>query len=72
MRLSWGKGKNKKYYLFTVLLFGLATVPMLFNKLIRPLASFWHGKGIKICVYLDDGAGIEKTYSQTFMNSRFV
>ena len=69
---SWGEGKNKKYYVFTVLPFGLATAPMLFTKLLRPLTSFWHDRGVNICVYLDDGAGTEKTYSKTFMNSRFV
>ena len=42
---SWGEGKNKKYYVFTVLPFGLATAPMLFTKLLRPLTSFWHDRG---------------------------
>ena len=51
--------------------FCLAT-PMLFTKLLKQLASFRHEKRIKVCVYLDDGAGTKKTYSKTLMNSRFV
>ena len=31
----------------------------MFTKLLRPLVSKWHEQGIKIAVYLDDGAGIE-------------
>ena len=31
----------------------------MFTKLLRPLVSKWHEQGIKIAVYLDDGADIE-------------
>ena len=43
------------YYVFTVLPFGLSTACYMFTKLLRPLVSYWRGKGIRIVVYLDDG-----------------
>ncbi len=65
---KWGL----KYYVFTVLPFGLATAPFIFTKIFRPLLSFWHSRGIKICLYLEDGVGIEKTHEEAERNSKFV
>ena len=56
---SWKINGRKKYFVFTVLPFGLSTAPMLFTKNLRPLVSTWHKQGIKIAVYIDDGAGID-------------
>lgn len=50
---EWGG----KFYVFTVLPFGLATACYLFTKLMRPLVRYWRGKGLRIVVYLDDGLG---------------
>lgn len=69
---SWGKRKNKKYDVFTVLSFNLVTATMLFTKLVRSVLSFWHDKGINFCVYLDFVAGAKKMYSKTFMNYHFA
>lgn len=44
-----------KYYVFTVLPFGLSTACYLFTKLQRPLVRYWHSQGIKAVVYVDDG-----------------
>ena len=68
MGIHWGT----KYYVFTVLPFGLSSAPFIFTKVLRPLVSYWHANGIKICLYLDDGAGIEKTYETAKRNSAFV
>ena len=46
---------NCRYYMFTVLPFGLATACYIFTKLLRPLVRLWRSKGIKAIVYIDDG-----------------
>ena len=45
------------YYVLTVLLFGLSTACYMFTKLLRPLVRYWHSKGLRLVVYLDDGLG---------------
>ena len=44
-----------KYYVFTVLPFGLSTACYVFTKLTRPLVRWWRGQGIKVVMYIDDG-----------------
>ena len=63
---------SKRFYIFTVLPFGLSTAPMLFTKLLRPLVSYCHERGINICVFLDDGAGAEKYQHKAIRHSEFV
>ena len=48
---SW-KGK---YFVFTVLPFGLSTACCLFTKLMHLLVCYWRGQGLRVVVYLDDG-----------------
>ena len=48
---EWGG----KYFVFTVLPFGLSTAPYVFTKLLRSLVGLWRGKGHKAILYLDDG-----------------
>ena len=43
------------YYVFAVLPFWLSTACYLFTKIMRPLIRYWHGRGLKATVYLDDG-----------------
>lgn len=69
---SWGTGASRRYFIFTVLPFGLSSAPMLFTKMLRPLVSYWHERGINICVFLDDGAGTEKYQAKTSRHSKFV
>ena len=55
---SWYYGvdpnPDKKVYQFTCLLFGLATSPREFTKLLRPVVSLLRQQGVKLHVYLDD------------------
>lgn len=44
-----------RYYMFTVLPFGLSTACYIFTKLLRPLVAHWRSKGIRVVVYIDDG-----------------
>ena len=54
---SWVKQGTRRFYVFTVLPFGLATACYIFTKLLRPLVKYWRGRGMKVVVYLDDGIG---------------
>ena len=51
----WNAGDGPKYYVFTVMPFGLATACYVFTKLVRPLVRYWRGQGLRTVVYLDDG-----------------
>ena len=59
---SWRINGITKYFIFTVLVFGLSPAPRIFTKTIRPLTTFWRAQGIKIAVYLDDGACIDNSF----------
>ena len=55
---SWrsSDSKNERFYVFTVLPFGLSTAPyMIFTKLLKPLEKHWRMQGICIAIFLDDG-----------------
>ena len=58
---SWGSGSTRKFYMFKVLPFGLASVCYVFTKLLRPLVQRWRNKGIRAIVYINDGIGASKT-----------
>lgn len=52
---SWSENGIKKYYVFTVLPFGLNCAGFLFTKVVRVLVKYWRSKSYPIIVYLDDG-----------------
>ena len=68
---SWLIDGKKKYLVFTVLPFGISTAPD-FTKVMRPLVKYRRSNGIKICVYLDDGLGVEKSHNKAIKSSSFV
>ena len=59
---SWKHGSSNftKFYVFTVLPFGLASAPHIFTKTLKPLEKHWRHQGICIAIFLDDGWGIER------------
>ena len=69
---AWEEEGRKQFYVFTVLPFGLATACYIFTKVLRPLVKFWHGRGMKIAVYLDDGIGAAKGWVGAEAASNFV
>ena len=69
---SWSENLIKKYYVFTVLPFGLSTAPSIFTRMLRPLTSYWHNQGIKICLYIDDGAATDKSFKKAMLHSNIV
>ena len=44
-----------RFYVFTVLPFGLCTACFIFTKIVRALVRYWRAEGLRIVVYLDDG-----------------
>ena len=44
-----------KYFVFTVLPFGLCTACYRFTKLMCSLVRYWRGQGLRVVAYLDDG-----------------
>ena len=52
---SWSVNGEIKYYVFTVLPFGLSSAPFLFTRLVREIVKYWRSLSYPIIVYLDDG-----------------
>jgi len=53
--MQWKNKNVTKYFVFTVLPFGLSSGCYLFTKLLKPLVRYWRGCSLKAIVYLDDG-----------------
>ena len=69
---SWVINGELKYFVFTVLPFGLTSAPYIFTKVLCPILNLWHSRGIQISLFLDDGIGIEKCYEKAITNSNYV
>ena len=63
---------DHKYYLFTVLPFGLSTACYVFTKLMRPLVKLWRGRGIRCVVYIDDGLIAATGIERASQDSNFI
>ena len=59
---SWKHSNSSqvKFYVSTVLPFGISSAPHVFTKILKPLEKHWRLQGICVAVFLDDGWGIEK------------
>ena len=69
---SWFYEGKLRYFVFVVLPFGLSVAPYCFTKIVRPLVKFSRSNGIKIVVFIDDGAGAEVNFQKTSSSSKFV
>ena len=69
---SWFYEGKLRYFVFTVLPFGLSVAPYCFTKIVRALVKFWRFNGIKIVVSIDDGAGAEENFQKASFSSKFV
>ena len=69
---SWCIGKERLFYMFRVLPFGLSSACYVFTKLLRPLVKRWRGKGIRAIVYIDDGIVASKSQEQCRMDEQFI
>ena len=64
--------EKRKYFMFTVLPFGLSSAPYIFTKLVRPLVKHWRAQGISSIVYLDDGIDMEGNLVTSEHNSTII
>ena len=69
---SWVFKDNIKFFVFTVLPFGLTSAPFIFTKIVRPLVKYWRFTSVKITCFLDYGIGIEYNYEEPKRKSEFV
>ena len=51
---SWKIDGKIRYFMFTVLVFGLCSALFISIKVMCSFVKFWRREGIKICVYIDD------------------
>ena len=65
LSFSWSENGITKYYVFTVLVFGLATAPFVFTKVVKVLVGYWRGGGIRICSFIDDFFRGASTFHRT-------
>ena len=72
LSFSWSENGITKYYVFTVLVFGLATVPFVFTKMVKVLVGYWRGCGIRIFSFIDDFFGGASTFHQTAITAAKV
>ena len=61
-----------RYFVFTVLPFGLSVAPYCFTEIVRALVKLWLSNSIKIVVFIDDGAGAEGNFQKASYSSKFV
>ena len=69
---SWFHEGRERFFVFTVLPFGLSNAPFIFTKVVRPLVKYWRSSGVKILVFIDDRAGSDTSFDQAVKNSNFV
>ena len=69
---SWVFKGNIKFFVSTVLPFGLTSAPFIFTKVVRPLVKYWRFNSVKITCFSDDGIGIEYNYEEARRKSEFV
>lgn len=71
--LSWVVNGVRKFFVFTVLPFGLSSAPYIFTKVVRVLVSRnWRSHAVRITVYLDDGLGSARDFARCENASVFV
>ena len=52
---------SPRYFMFSVLPFGLSSAPHVFTKVLKTLQKFWRSQGFNIALFLDDGLFAEYT-----------
>ena len=57
---SWNLWGHDRYFLFTVLPFGITSCPFIFTNVMRVLIKHWRERGIQISCFLDDGLAVDK------------
>ena len=63
---------KSKFDCFTVLVFGISTVPYILSKCLRPMVKYWRENFVKVVLYLDDDFGMNTDEEQFIKDSNFV
>ena len=63
---SWVVNGVRKFFVLTVLPFGLSSAPYIFTKVGRVLVRYWRSYAVRITVYLDDGLGFARDFASAF------
>ena len=69
---SWETEGVTRYFVFTVLPFGITSGPFIFTKVFRVLIKYWRQNHVKISVFLDDGLGCHNSYARAKVDAKFV
>ena len=69
---SWDIKGATKYFVFTVLPFGVTSALFVFTEVVRPLVKHWRLHAVKIACFLDDGLGIAHTHQDALSCSNFA
>ena len=72
MGFAWEIDGKLRFFVFTVLVFGLSTAPFLFTKLIRVLIKHWRSLAIRIFAVIDDILGGGRSFNDAVAISNFV
>ena len=65
LSFSWSIDGVNRYFMFTVLVFGLASAPYIFTQLVKVLIKHWRKSGIRIFAFVDDFFGGSHDFSDT-------
>ena len=64
LTFSWSfEDGSLRYFMFSVLPFGLSSAPYIFTKILRPLVKKWRGEGKSVLLFLDDGLGTAQPFN---------
>ena len=58
--------------MFTVLPFHLTSAPLIVTETMTVLVKHWRENNVKICSFLDDGAGIEVAFHEAIASSEIL
>ncbi len=69
---SFSIGGHSFFAYFIVCPFGLAPVPQLFTKVLKPIVSHWRAQGFIHALYLDDGFNVSQSENQCKKESQII
>ncbi len=69
---GWEVDGKVRYFVFTVLVFGLSTAPFVFTKVIKSLIKHWRSLAIRIFAFLDDIFGGASSRIEALSISNFI
>ena len=69
---SWLIEGILRYFMYTVLTFGISSAPFNFNKTMRPLVKYWRMNSIKVACFIDDGGACDQSIDRARSKSKFV